>query len=74
MALTKDTPDTIKATLEVMAQGVKNTLMLTYHNRTPDEYDEFSTNPENLKAAEQVTTSRRASALLTSTPAWCCLW
>lgn len=52
MALNKKTPDTIKAELKVKAQGVENTLMLTYHNRSPDEYDKFVKNPENLKTDE----------------------
>lgn len=54
MALTKKTPDTIKATLKVKSQGVENTLMLTYHNRSPDEYEKFVKNPENLKAPDDL--------------------
>lgn len=53
--LTKKTPDTIKADLTVKAQGVENRLLLTYHNRTPDDYEAFVTNPENLTIPEGVT-------------------
>lgn len=53
--LTKKTPDTIKATLTVKAHGVENTLLLTYYNRSPDDYDAFTRNPENLKIPEGVT-------------------
>lgn len=49
MALNRKTPDTIQANLKVKAQGVENTLLLTYHNRSPEEYDKFVKNPENLK-------------------------
>lgn len=52
--LTKKTPETIKASLKVKAQGVENTLLLTYHNRTPEEYEGFVKNPENLKIPEGV--------------------
>lgn len=50
--LTKKTPDTIRTTLTIKAQGVENTLLLTYHNRTADEFDEFVRNPENLKVPD----------------------
>lgn len=53
--LTEKTPDTIKASLNVKAQGVENTLLLTYYNRTPDEYEAFLKNPENLKVPDDVT-------------------
>lgn len=53
--LTKKTPDTIKASLKIKAQGVENNLLLTYHNRTPEQYEEFVANPENLKVPEGVT-------------------
>lgn len=52
MALTKKTPDTIAANLSVKAQGVETTLMLTYHNRTPADYEKFVANTENFKIAE----------------------
>lgn len=52
--LTKKTPETITVTLKVKAQGVENTLLLTYHNRTPEEYEGFVKNPENLKIPEGV--------------------
>ena len=52
MALNKKTPETIQANLKVKAQGVENTLLLTYHNRSPGEYDKFVKNPENLKTDE----------------------
>ena len=52
--LTKKTPETITATLKVKAQGVENTLQLTYHNRSPEEYEAFVRNPENLKVPEGV--------------------
>lgn len=55
MALTKQTPDTIKASLKIKAQGVENTLMLTYHNHRPEKYDEFVKNRENLKVPEGAT-------------------
>ena len=50
--LTEQTPETIKATLKIKAQGVENTLLLTYHNHSPDAYDEFTKNPENMKAPD----------------------
>src|SRR5690606_10773030 len=50
--LTKRTPDTTRTTLKIKAQGVDNTLLLTYHNRTADQYDEFVANPENLKSPD----------------------
>jgi cation transport regulator ChaB len=40
MALTKQTPEEIKAQLKVKAQGVENTLALTYHNRSNEQYDQ----------------------------------
>ena len=52
--LTKKTPDTIKASLKVKAHGVENSLLLTYYNRSPDEYKAFVENPENLKVPEGV--------------------
>lgn len=54
MALTKKTPDTIKANLAIKAQGVENSLMLTYHNRSPEEYEKYVANTENFKIAEDV--------------------
>lgn len=53
--LNKKTPETIKANLKVKGQGVENTLLLTYHNRSPDDYDAFVKNPENLKVPDGVT-------------------
>ena len=50
--LTKKTPDTIKASLSIKAQGVENTLMLTYYNHAPDKYEAFVSNPENMKPPE----------------------
>lgn len=50
--LTKKTPETIKTRLTIKAQGVENNLLLTYHNRSADEYDKFTANPENLKAPD----------------------
>lgn len=52
MALTKKTPDTISARLAIKAQGVENTLILTYHNHSPDEYEKFVSNSDNFKVAE----------------------
>lgn len=52
--LTKKTPDTIRTTLTVKAQGVENTLQLTYFNHDPDKYDEWVKNPENLNIPEAV--------------------
>jgi hypothetical protein len=52
--LTEKTPDTIKASLTVKAQGVENTLMLTYFNHAPEKYDEFIKNPENLKVPDGI--------------------
>lgn len=56
--LTKKTPETIKANLTIKAQGVENNLLLTYHNRSPDEYEAFVQNPENLKVPEGVTDAK----------------
>lgn len=50
--LTKETPDTVKASLKIKAQGVEKNLMLTYHNHDADEYEKFISNPENLKVPE----------------------
>ena len=50
--LTKKTPETIKAKLKIKAQGVENTLALTYHNRSPDEYEKFVKNPQNLNVPD----------------------
>lgn len=52
--LTKKTPETIKATLKVKSQGVENTLLLTYNNRTPEQYKAFVENPENFTPPESV--------------------
>lgn len=52
--LTKKTPETIRASLTVKAQGVENNLLLTYHNHTPDAYEEFVGNAENLKVPDGV--------------------
>lgn len=52
--LTKETPETIRSNLKIKAQGVETSLLLTYHNRSPDEYNEFVRNPENLKVPEGV--------------------
>lgn len=53
--LTKKTPETIKATLTIKAQGVENTLMLTYNNHSSEKFDEFRRNPENLKVPDDAT-------------------
>lgn len=50
--LTKKTPESIKAQLSIKAQGVENTLMLTYHNHPPEKYEAFVSNPENMKPPE----------------------
>lgn len=49
MALTKKTPDTIKATLTIKAQGVENTLQLTYKNHSAEAFNAFARNEENFK-------------------------
>lgn len=54
MALTNKTPDTIKATLKVKAQGVENTLQLTYKNHTHEEFAAFAKNEENFKLPESI--------------------
>ena len=54
--LTKKTPETIKGDLNFKAQGVEKNLLLTYHNRTTDEYEAYTTNPENLVVPDTVTT------------------
>lgn len=56
--LTKKTPETIKSSLTIKAQGVENNLLLTYYNRSPDEYEAFVQNPENLKVPEGVTDAK----------------
>lgn len=60
--LTKKTPDTIRAELKITAQGVENTLLLTYFNRSYEEYQAFVQNPENLKPPEGVTGQNEAMA------------
>lgn len=45
--LTKKTPDTVKAVLKIKGQGEEHTLMLTYHNHTPEKYQEFVQNPDS---------------------------
>ena len=52
--LTEKTPATIKASLKVKAQGVENTLLLTYHNHSPEQYQAFIANPESLKVPDGV--------------------
>lgn len=52
--LTKKTPETISARLRIKAQGVENDLLLTFHNRSPEEYEAFTRNPENLNVPEGV--------------------
>ncbi len=52
--LTKKTPDQIRTTLTIKAQGVENNLILTYHNHSPDDYEAFVKNPEMLKIPEGV--------------------
>lgn len=53
--LTKKTPETIKANLQIKAQGVENTLILTYHNHSPEKYEGYVSNTENLKVPDGVT-------------------
>ena len=60
--LTKQTPDEIRATLSHKAQGVTNNIMLTYHNKTPDQFNEFVSNPENLKVPEDIKNENDAIA------------
>lgn len=50
--LTKSTPTTIAANLKIKAQGVENSLKLTYHNHSADDYDAFAQNTENFKVPE----------------------
>lgn len=50
--LTKKTPETISARLTIKAQGVENTLLLTFHNHSPEKYDAFLKNPESLKTPD----------------------
>jgi|SRR5690606_4596193 len=52
--LTKKTPDTIKANLKITAQGVENSLLLTYNNHSAEKFDEFRKNEENLKVPDGV--------------------
>lgn len=54
--LTKKTPETIKGSLTIKAQGVENSLLLTYFNRQPEEYEAFVKNPENLKVPDSIIT------------------
>lgn len=49
MALTKNTPDKIKASLKIKAQGVEQNLELTYKNHPQDKWDAFATNDQNFK-------------------------
>lgn len=52
--LTKKTPEEIKASLAVKAQGVETTLLLTYHNKSPEDYRAFVENEENLRVPDGV--------------------
>ena len=52
--LTKQTPTTLAARLTIKAQGVENTLILTYHNHNPDDFDAFRKNPESLKVPAEL--------------------
>lgn len=54
MALTNSTPDKIKATLKIKAQGVENTLQLTYKNHDQAAFDAFAKNEENFKLPESI--------------------
>ena len=54
MALTKNTPETIAVELKHTAMGVENTIMLTYFNRSVEEYDAFANNTENYKIPKDV--------------------
>lgn len=54
MALTNKTPETIKASLKIKAQGVENTLQLTYRNYTQEQFTAFAQNEENFKLPENI--------------------
>ena len=49
MALTKNTPEKIKASLKIKAQGVEQNLELTYKNHSQEQWDAFATNDQNFK-------------------------
>lgn len=72
--LTKKTPETIKATLTVKAQGVENSLMLTYWNRSPAELDAFVKNPENMKVPDGVDIAREPRKFIGHLNAGVCLY
>lgn len=59
--LTKQTPDSLKAQLTIKAQGVENTLLLTYHNVKPDDFDAFRKNPESLKVPADLESDKGAA-------------
>lgn len=61
--LTKQTPDTVAARLTIKAQGVENTLQLTYHNHKPEVFKAFFENPENLKVPDDVKPSETRLAI-----------
>lgn len=52
--LTKQTPEKIATTLTVKAQGVENTLKLTYVNHTPAAFKTYTENTENFKVPDDV--------------------
>ena len=54
MALTKNTPEKIKASLKIKAQGVEQNLELTYKNHSQEQWDAFATNEQNFKLPENV--------------------
>lgn len=54
--LTKETPLQIKTSLTIKSMGVENTLLLTFVNRKPDDYEAFMANQENFKYPETATT------------------
>lgn len=61
--LTKKTPEFIPAVLTIKAQGVENTLRLTYLNHPADVFDAYQKNTENFKITDGKSEIENISAI-----------
>lgn len=55
--LTKQTPETISASLKIKAMGKEYSLMLTYTNHKLEDFDAWRQNPENIQLPESAKSS-----------------